>query len=519
VTGPPEGSQGTPEARSPDDLNADFGLRRRVVRGGSLATAGLLFSQALSLVSFIVLARLAPPATFGAYAAASLLISASSLFTEAGMQSAVIQRNDRVQEAASTALAANIVGGLCLAAIAAAFAPAIGLFFHSGEVARAAAVIAGTIPINAASIVPAALLQRRVSYRFALVQPFATLSYGAAAIAGLAGGLGLWGLVAATYAAACAQTAAVWILARWRPSFELVSWQMWRLLSSYGRPVLLSSLLREVGFTGSTAVVGRLLGTSGLGRFRAAQRFVLQSNSAIVFGSGYALLPAFARIWRDERRFQDAILRALRTLTLFVWPISLMFIPLGRPIAVVLLGERWQAAGPIMMAMAGVGIALALDSISSEAFKAVGRTDLLPRMHGVTAVAPVGFMFALLPLGGPGMGLALSLGMGVVAAYALRTLGRIAGIPLRTLLAQIAPGCGAGLAMAAGVYLLNRYVVRAEESTGVLSLGLLAVDILAAALLYLVSLLVLSRRSVIELKELGAMLIGCFDRSASTAAG
>lgn len=507
----------SPELRPSVDPEVGVGLRRRVVRGGSLAALGYLVSQAISLASFIVLARLAPPATFGAYAAASVLLGVSSFFTEAGMESAVIQRRDGVQEAASTAFAANLIGGLCLAALAAACAPLIGLFFHSGEIATAAAVMAGTILVNAASIVPGALLRRRVSFLFAFVEPCASLAYGAAAIAALASGLGLWGLVLASYAAAGARTTAVWLLARWRPSRGLISWHVWRSLSAYGRPVVFSSLLREIGFAGTTAFVGRALGTSALGRFRSAQRFVLQLNNAIVYGSGYVLLPAFARIWQDERRFQDSILRALRTLTLMVFPLSMAFIPLGRPLAAILLGERWRGTGPIMMAMAGVGAALALDSISAEVFKATGRTDLLPRMHGLSAVVPLAFMFPLLHFGAPGMGLAMSLGSGTVAAYAVWGLSGIGRIPLRIIVAQIRPAASCALLMATGVYLVDRYIVQAGQSKGLLGLGLLALDALAAAVLYLGSLSLFSRRSIVELKELGKLLVSRIDRSASTA--
>lgn len=70
----------------------------------------LVVSQGISLASFIVLARLAPPATFGAYAAASVLLQTGGLFAGARMQAAVIQRSEQIQAAASTAFAANIVG-------------------------------------------------------------------------------------------------------------------------------------------------------------------------------------------------------------------------------------------------------------------------------------------------------------------------------------------------------------------------------------------------------------------------
>ena len=516
---PPTERGGSPGPDSVENAGDETVSRRRVVRGGTLAALGTLTSQAISLIGFIILARLAPPSTFGVYAAASILMGASLLFAESGMQSAVIQRPDRVREAASTAFTANVVGGFALAVVAAALAPLIGLFFHNGEIGTAAAALAGTIPVNAASIVPGALLARRVSFRFAFIAPLESLAYAAAAITALASGLGIWGLVIATYAAAAARTTTVWVISGWRPSFDLVSWEMWRSLSRYGRPVVLSSLFDEAGRAGSTAVVGRVLNTSALGQFRSALRLVLQPNNAIVYGSAYVLLPAFSRIWQDEKRFHDSILRALRTLMLMIFPVSLVFIPLGRPFATILLGQPWRGAGPIMMAMAGVGIASALGSISAETFKATGRTRLLPRFHGLGALLPVPLMLALRDLGATGMGLATSLAACIVAAYAVRTLARVTRISLGVIVAQLQPAVLSGAVMAAGVFLLDRFLVHAGHGAGAVGALLLALDLVAALLLYLGSLRLFSPRSVVELKELAKLLVARAEHSASTAVG
>jgi PST family polysaccharide transporter len=506
------------EGRIEPDGAPDGGLRGRVVRGAALATAGYLASQVISLLSFLVLARLAAPTIFGEYAAASVLLGVTFFFTEGGMQSAVIQRSDRVPEAASTAFVANIVGGCALTVLAAACAPLIGLFFHNRRIGLAAAVLAGIILINAASFVPGALLRRRISFLFAWIEPAAALAYGVVTIAALAAGLGLWGFVLGSYVNAFVRTVVTCALARWRPSATLISWGMLRSLSTYGRPIVLSSFLREIGTAGGTAIVGRLLGTGDLGLFRSAQRFISQANTGVIYGSGYALLPAFARIWQDERRFQESILRALRTLTLIVFPVSLAFIPLGRPIATVLLGERWRGAGPIMMAMAGIGVALAFDSISIEAFKATRRTDLLPRLHGLAAIVPLPLMVALQRFGAPGMGLAMSIGTGLVAMFAVRALGRVARIPVRTILVQARPALSSAGLMVGGVYALDRYVVQAGNSGGWHGLALLLLDLLAAAFFYVVALSVLSRGSMLELIDIAKLVLARVERSASSAA-
>ena len=306
-----------------------------------------LLTQVLALAFFIVMAHYAPPSTFGEYAAASVLLGLSGLFTEAGMHAAVIQRSEEeLQEAASTAFLANLVGGVGLALLAVAAAPIVGLFFHSRTVGFASAALAATIPFSAASIVPGAMIRRRVSTRLAFVQPVSVIGYGVAGVALLAAGYGLWGLVLATYVATLLSTTSIWMFSRWRPTFRLASMEMWRSLAAYGRPVMISLFLREVGFAGMTAFVGRAFTSTVLGQFRYALRLVTQATSSVTLSAAYVLLPAFTRIYKDERRFAAAVLRALRILTLLVFPITLAFIPLGRPIATTILGKEWSRRRP-----------------------------------------------------------------------------------------------------------------------------------------------------------------------------
>ncbi len=460
-----------------------------------------LLTQVLALAFFIVMAHYAPPSTFGEYAAASVLLGLSGLFTEAGMHAAVIQRSEEeLQEAASTAFLANLVGGVGLALLAVAAAPIVGLFFHSRTVGFASAALAATIPFSAASIVPGAMIRRRVSTRLAFVQPVSVIGYGVAGVALLAAGYGLWGLVLATYVATLLSTTSIWMFSRWRPTFRLASMEMWRSLAAYGRPVMISLFLREVGFAGMTAFVGRAFTSTVLGQFRYALRLVTQATSSVTLSAAYVLLPAFTRIYKDERRFAAAVLRALRILTLLVFPITLAFIPLGRPIATTILGKEWSGAGPIMMAMAGFGVALSFSSVSAEAFKACGRTDVLPRLHALTAAAPIAFMFAFLPAGAVGMGLAVSAGFLLESLYGVHALSGILKIRLSSIFRPTLAPLVASAVMVTVLLALDHYLLHAARAERGKGLVLLTLEIGVGILTYLVTLLLVSRNSVAELR-------------------
>ena len=73
--------------------------------------------------------------------------------------------------------------------------------------------------------------------------------------------------------------------------------------------------------------------------------------------------------------------------------------------------------------------------------------------------------------------------------------------------------------MAAGVFLLDRFLVHAGHGAGAVGALLLALDLVAALLLYLGSLRLFSPRSAVELKELAKLLVARAEHSASTPVG
>lgn len=462
------------------------GLTRIVVRGAGIAGSGFLVSQALTLGFYLVLARLASPEDFGLLAAGSILVGIGSLFAEAGLMSALIQRRDRIEEAASTAVVATLLGGGALSVLALAFAPLVGLYFDSGEVTRVTAAMSGWLLLQAATVVPDALMQRRFRWvRRIVVEPAGVLAFGVTAVIATAQGLGVWGLVLGIYASALVQVLLAWTLARWRPRRALVSWAMWRELLAFGRHVMSSEFIRRVTSELDAALVGRFVGTAPLGQYRYARRFALQPLTTIVNVVAYVLLPALARIAGEPERFQPAFLRALRWVAVIAFPTSLVFLPFGEPLAVLLLGDRWRSAGQALSALCAYSAGGALVSLASEAFKATAHPELLPRVHLVAGAVSAALMIALLPFGIVGVAAAVSAASLVVAGYALRRVALVVDIPGRSMVAEIWPPAVAASATAGVLYPLERFAVDAAGHAEATGLALLGSEIALGAVLYL----------------------------------
>jgi PST family polysaccharide transporter len=455
------------------------------VRGAGVTASGYLLTQLLTLGSYIAFARLAAPEVFGTLAAGWTIIGVSAFLAESGMNAALIQRQDRLEEAAATATVATFAAGVALSLLALALSPVVGLYFKSHDVGLVAAALSGVLFLNAAMVVPDALLRRRFSFlRTAVVGPIDALCYGAIGATLLASGMGVWGLVIATYGAGVVRVASAWFFARWIPRLDMVSLSMWRELARYGRHIAASEFLRQLSEISNGLLLGRFLGLAPLGEFRFGWRLATQAAFPATSAGLYVLFPAFARIADDIERFRAAFLRSLRLLGFIVLPIAFALVPLGQQIAVALFGPSWHAAGSVLAALVGATAGVPLITLGLEVFKAANRPDLVPRVSLLTTVGTVALIVAFLPLGLTGVAGGVSLAYLVAAVYALDKVTQVLALSRRAILSELWGPLVASALMAGGLALFAEYVVRIDGASTLTRLEWLLGEACLALLIY-----------------------------------
>jgi O-antigen/teichoic acid export membrane protein len=461
------------------EATAAEGLTGTVVRGTALAGAGYAVSQALTLASYVVLARLVTPTEFGQFTAGLVLLALAQLYTESGMLSALVYRRDRVEEAAATAVIATVLGGMMVSLLLLAAAPVIGSFFGDETIAGVAAAASGISLLRATSVVPDALMQRRFSFlRRTIVEPAGVLAFGVTGVVLTARGLGVWGLVLAQYASVLVSAVLSWSLARWRPQLRLASFAMWRELISYGRHTIAATTVIRVSEEIPVLLLGRFTGAGQLGQFRYGRRIAALPLAMLMAAASYVLFPAFARIATERERFQASVLRALRWMAILAFGGGLIMIPLGEPLTTLAFGAVWTDAGKAAMALGVFTAARGVSSLIVETLKADGRPDVVTRMNIVEIVVGSAAMVALLPLGLVGVCIGISIGAVARAAYAFNRAHAVVGLPLTKMLEAIRAPLLAALAMVAILFPLDAFVVQAgDHATGP---GLLLVALEAA---------------------------------------
>jgi PST family polysaccharide transporter len=486
-------------------------LEETVVRGAGLAGAGYVIGQILTLGFYVVLARLASPDDFGEFAAGSVLVFVGLLFSESGMMAALIQRRDRMDEAASTAVVATAASGVGLSLAALGAAPLVGLVFHSETIGKVAAVTSGMVLLHSLQVVPEALLQRRFSFvRRLIIQPAGVLAFGIAAVIATANGLGVWGLVIGYYCGAVIEVAFSWGMVGWRPQLRLASFAMWRELIGYGRFVLASVAIMRLGEQVPVVLIGRGIGTNALGQYRYAGRIAATPLALIVQAAAYVIFPALSRIAVNRERLRVASVRSLRLMCAVGFPLGLLLIPLGIPTAVIVFGDNWEEAGRAVMFLAGFPVGATLISFASEVVKADGRSDIQARLHVVTAISSTLLMVALLPFGLVGVCAGISLGTLVGGSYAVWRVQDLLELPYRELLSAVSTPFLAGALMVALLAPVEFLAVDAGARSTVAGLLLLGAEALLGFSIYAVALRLLApgtfRELAMAIGQLGAMV-------------
>jgi O-antigen/teichoic acid export membrane protein len=440
--------------RSDDDTtDPERPLRQVAGRGVRLALIGWGVSQGLTFVAYVVLAHLLAPRVFGSFAAGSILIAFGVLFAESGTMAALISRHDRIEEAASTAFFWLVLSGAVLSLLSLALSPLVRLFFQNHGAGSVAAALSGWLLLRSLTIVPDSLLQRRFSFaRRVVVDPLGAIAFAAVSIVACAGGAGIWGLVAGTYASEIVEVAAAWGFARFRPRWKLASLPMWREIASIARPVLGSEILRRIATQMDVIMLGRFTSAATLGQYRNGYRLASQPIGAFVDVGAYVLLPTLAHISLEKQRLTSVVTRVYRLALAMAVPVSLATVPLGVPIAVLFLGDRWRPAGHAIAALWGMLLGGAIISVAAESAKAVGRPALLVRIHSVNlAVSAVLVSAAAIPFGLIGVATAVSVSQLLVALYAFGKVAPFVGMSWRDLATALACPLAASAAMVAAM--------------------------------------------------------------------
>jgi len=410
-----------PAFPAPPGLIADGGthnLGRRTVRGGAIVFAAVLLERTIGLGILAVLARLLTPEDYGLFGMVLVMTAFLGIFQDLGLSLAAVQKADLTHAQVSTLFWINLGFGVLLSALAAAAAPLVAAFYGEPRLVSVTLWCALGFTLAALGTQHGALLRRRMQFgRLALCQVGSLLVGGALGIGMALRGYGVHALVAQTLGAAGTRGLLTWVFAAWIPG-RLVRGSGVRGMLRFGGYLTAFNVLNYFARNLDKVLLGRFWGAAPLGLYTRAYTLMMLPIGLVSAPMATVMIPALAKLQRDEARLRQAYLRSLQIIGLASFPIMALLLMTAEEVIAVVFGPRWSAAAPLFRVLCIAGFWQGIYNATGQVFVASGRTDRMWRV-GMAASAVLTAAFAVgLPWGPQGVAWAYALGLcGILLPY------------------------------------------------------------------------------------------------------
>jgi len=358
---------------------------------GALRGAGRL----MAVIRIAVLARLLAPQQFGLFAIASLAIALLEMLTETGINVFFIQEKDRVKTYLDTAWMISIVRGFVIFLVLLITAPFIAQFFKNQDAVALLRVIS-IVPLLRGFINPAEIkfqkkLQFSKEFRFRF---FIFLFDGIVAIIAALVTRSVYSLVLGLISGVILEIAISFLFIKPVPKLSFESVKIKKIVGR-GKWVTLAGIFNYLFHNGDDIVVGRLMDSYYLGVYQLAYKITSLPiyEAGEVFGK--VTFPVYAKIAGDKKRLKKAFIKITLAISAFVIPFGLILFLFPKQLVLLLLGDKWLDAVPVIRVLSVFGVIRAISGSSSALFLAINKQEYVTAL---TFVSIIGLALTIVPL-------------------------------------------------------------------------------------------------------------------------
>ncbi len=354
----------------------------------ALAQASKIIAQ---LAVVFALARLMPPADYGAVAMATIVTSFAMLFRDMGVSSSIIQRPELKEITKVAAFRISLSGGLIIALSISLAAPAVAAYFRTPTLLPVLVIIATSFPLSGLVSVHQALLERNSRFKeVARIEVVSNLCGVVAALLTALMGGGVFSLAALVVVTASVNTLQLLHMVRWIPRISTrVPTSEYREVFAFSANIVGFNVVNYFARNADGIIIGRLFNPSVLGAYSLAYRMMLFPLQSLTFVATRALFPVLTQRFRENKDLSEPYLDVIQTIALLVAPLMAGLFLLRESVVPLVFGEGWGLTAALLIWFAPTGFIQSIMSVSGVVFMAVNRPRLLFRLGIFGAVLQV----------------------------------------------------------------------------------------------------------------------------------
>src|SRR5262245_56156976 len=438
-----------------EDHRQSKDLGRLALRAGTVSVATQFGNGALQLTASVILARLLVPEDFGLVAIVTVLTSFAPLLIDFGLGDATTQRSKISPSQVSSLFWLSSAIGLAIAVLVAACSPLIAWIFREPRLETIALYSAITFVLFGVSNQHLALLRRTVQFAsIAKIQILSTLIASAIAVFMAIFGYGYWALVLRPIASSLSIAVGAWLVCQWRPGHPVLDNDV-KSMVRFGLHVVGFSVMYTVARAEDRIALGLLYRPDQVGHYQNAILLYDNSIFSILAQMHTVGSAALSKLQSDPVALRQEYETALSALAFFMMPTAAILSVTAQDLTVILLGEKWRAAGLLLSIIALRGIFQAVEGSQGWLHLSIGRADRWRNWGIVSAVVQLVAILGGLPFGAAGVAVAVVVTSLLLALPSISYAGRPIGIGAALVIRATGPQLIGAISSAAGGWWLQ----------------------------------------------------------------
>jgi lipopolysaccharide exporter len=441
------------------------GLIDRAARSLKWSTVAQILPRLASPVANLILAAVLVPTDFGLMAASMLVVSLAQNLVGLGTGQAVVQRHNNLHHVATTAFWINLIAGIVGYSAIWILAPVISSGFRMVQLQSVLQISGLSLLFFSVGAIPTALLQRALEFKKLLVVTSLPPVCSAVVSIYLAWmGNGVWALVWGQVSGSAFGALLVWVTARWVPTARIER-QEARSLAKFAGWVMVANFETWLFLSADNAIAGYIFGARVLGLYTLGFNFASLLPGVVASAVAY---PAFCALHDGVHEVGKSLVKLQSLVSLILFPLAFGLSAIGGSMIEIVYGSRWAGIEIVIAYLAIMPGTSHLWSLNADAYRAVGRPNVWPRLAALNLVIMLPLLFVAGQFGLLAFIVTRFAGAFILPMLNLVVSVRVLSISARAQLASFATPLVCSIVMFSLIHVLLGLMAPFEHSTDIL---------------------------------------------------
>lgn len=363
------------------DIQNNQNSNKNIANGVVWKFAERLFSQGVSFVVSVILARLLTPGDYGVVAIVMVFIEIANVFVISGLNTALIQKKNINETEISTIFYCCVILSIVLYVVMFFAAPFIASAYNNPLITSVIRIFALRIPINSIQQVPSALLSKNLDFKkFFFSTMIGVIISAAVGIIMALKGFGVWSLVAQNLVAAGLDAVILSIVSKWTPKRKF-SLREAAPLINYGWKIMVADLIGTIFNNFNSMVIGLRYDSADLAYYTKGKTLPQIFRNNIYTTLISVLFPAMSNVGDDVQQVKLVARRSVKMLAYIIFPMMIGMICVAEDLVIVLYTEKWLLMVPFISIICIECIISIIPTIVLQTLKATGCSGIVLKME------------------------------------------------------------------------------------------------------------------------------------------